>query len=201
MAPTRPADLAVIALVDPPDDLVPAVLGDSDAVRGGKPRHGRRQPAGPGQHGDHRHRLGPGPASLDLGQPGRDRDQRHPDRRGDQPGQQWRAAVQRRGEVVGITSSIASLSTGTSAIGSIGLGFAIPVNLADRVAAEARGRRLGRARLLGIALSGEHGDGRRRHAPRHGRGSPQGSPAALAELAVGDVVVAIGNDPVNGARR
>ena len=151
---------------------------------------GRRQPARPGQHRHHRHRLRARPAGLDRldEQHGGRRHQRDPDRRGDQPRQL--AAVRcstPQGEVIGITSSIATLSQPSP--GSIGLGFAIPVNLAehDRRAARSTDGTAEHA-FLGVGLC--DGTATADGVTRRGAVVEQvsdGSPAAKAELQAGDV--------------
>src|SRR5665648_719418 len=57
------------------------------------------------------------------------------------------------GRVIGITSSIASLSQGGSSAGSIGLGFAIPSNLAKRIADELITDGVAQHAFLGVSMS------------------------------------------------
>src|SRR5665648_1056898 len=57
------------------------------------------------------------------------------------------------GRGIGITSSIASLSQGGSSAGSIGLGFAIPSNLAKRIADELITDGVAQHAFLGVSMS------------------------------------------------
>ena len=52
------------------------------------------------------------------------------------PGNSGGALVNMSGQIVGINSAIASLSSGSSESGSIGVGFAIPIDTASRIAQE-----------------------------------------------------------------
>ena len=194
-------DLAVIALVDPPADLVPAVLGDSDALAVGEAVMAVGNPLGL----DSTVTTGivsalDRPVSTSDGTDETVVTNAIQIDAAINPGNSGGPLFNAAGEVIGITSSIASLSTGTSTSGSIGLGFAIPVNLADRVAAELVTDGSAEHAFLGVALS----DGTATADGTTRRGAvveevTEGSPAALAELVVGDVVVAIDGDPVNGA--
>src|SRR5665648_1217600 len=103
------------------------------------------------------------------------------------------------GRVIGITSSIASLSQGASA-GSIGLGFAIPSNLAKRITDELITDGVAQHAFLGVTMS----DGTATLGDTTRLGAvvqevSNGSPAADAGLQPGDVVVAIDKEAVSGA--
>lgn len=101
------------------------------------------------------------------------------------------------GRVIGITSSIATLSQQS---GSIGLGFAIPVNLARSIASQLITDGQAEHAFLGVTLSDgtATADGvTRRGAVVETVG--EDSPAAAGRLQAGDVIVAIGGDPVGGA--
>ena len=102
-------DLAVIKLDNAPSDLTPIRARRRRRAQGRRPGDGRRQPARPGRHRHDRHRQRAEPAGDH--QPGRPaagpvrpepaagragRDQRDPDHRRDQPGQQRRCARQRQ---------------------------------------------------------------------------------------------------------
>ena len=66
----------------------------------------------------------------------------HPDRRGDQPGQLRWSARELSGQVVGINSAIQTASDSSSGQGgSIGLGFAIPIDEALLIAEQLRNTR------------------------------------------------------------
>ena len=110
------------------------------------------------------------------------------------PGSSGGALLDMRGTVIGITTAIA-----VSQVGAEGLGFAVPIDLAVRIASQLidggkavhvwlgiEGRNLDVADAAAAGLRGgaEITDVRR------------GSPAADAGLEVGDIVVAIGDLPV-----
>lgn len=193
-------DLAVIVLDDPPADLVPAALGDSDEVEIGEPVMAVGNPLGldstvttgivsaldrPVSTSDGRSQVVTNAIQIDAAV---------------NPGNSGGPLFDASGEVIGITSSIASLSQGGGTAGSIGLGFAIPANLADRIGAELIEDGSAEHAFLGVSLS----DGTATADGTTRRGAVveevgDGSPAAEAQLQVGDVVVAIDGDPVNGA--
>jgi serine protease Do len=99
------------------------------------------------------------------------------------------------GRVIGINSSIATLSGG--AAGSIGLGFAIPVNLAKHVAEQLVDSGRAQHAFLGVTLADGTAevDGVVRQGAVVGDVVP-GSPAEGAQLEPGDVIVAIDGKPV-----
>lgn len=101
------------------------------------------------------------------------------------------------GEVIGITSSIATTS---SASGSIGLGFAIPITLAQSVAGQLVKDGVAEHAFLGVGLTDgtATADGVTR-AGAQVQSVSGGSPAAKAGLANGDVIVAIDDKVVAGA--
>ncbi|MDX5318531.1 MAG: trypsin-like peptidase domain-containing protein, partial [Actinomycetes bacterium] len=114
------------------------------------------------------------------------------------PGNSGGPVFDMNGRVIGIASSIATLSQGSS--GSIGLGFAIPVDLAQRVAGEIIADGAASHAFLGVSMSDavvELGG--------TGRTGAQvervvaGSAAAEAGLQAGDVIVAIDGEPVSGS--
>lgn len=102
------------------------------------------------------------------------------------------------GRVIGITSSIATLSSGSS--GSIGLGFAIPVDLASRIAAELIEDGTASHAYLGVAATDTQVevDGTTRTGAQL-REVVSGTAAAEAGLRAGDVIVAIDGRPVSGS--
>ncbi|WP_425955109.1 trypsin-like peptidase domain-containing protein [Xylanimonas sp. McL0601] len=103
------------------------------------------------------------------------------------------------GRVIGITSSIASLSSGGQS-GSIGLGFAIPVNLGKNISAQLIENGSAQHAFLGVSMHDgtATADGVTRRGAQVQEVS-SGSPAAAAGIKVGDVVVAIGDQPVSSA--
>jgi putative serine protease PepD len=98
------------------------------------------------------------------------------------PGNSGGALVDMQGRVVGITSAIASLGQSSGGqSGSIGLGFAIPIDQAARIGDEIVTQGFATRAVLGVGVS-EGPDG-----AVLGQIAP-GGPAATAGLAQGDVV-------------
>ncbi|MXG89332.1 S1C family serine protease [Nocardioides flavescens] len=111
------------------------------------------------------------------------------------PGNSGGPLVDAQGQVVGITSSIASLGASEGAqSGSIGLGFAIPIDEAMRVAGDiADGTPVAHAQL-GVSVS----DSADPAGAKIGDVDPT-SAAAKAGLQSGDVVTKVGDQPVDSA--
>ncbi|MCD2188709.1 S1C family serine protease [Actinomycetospora soli] len=111
------------------------------------------------------------------------------------PGNSGGALVDMNGRVVGITSSIATLGGSSSGQqgGSIGLGFAIPINQAKRIGDQLAQQGFATQAVLGVQVaSGQQG------ADANGAtiaAVTPGGPAAGAGLAQGDVVTKV-NDRV-----
>jgi len=193
-------DVAVIALTDPPDDLVAAAFGDSDEVAVGEPVMAVGNPLGL----DSTATTGVVSAvdrPVSTGSPGRGEPVVTNAIQVDaaiNPGNSGGPLFDASGRVVGITSSI--LTTSRSS-GSIGLGFAIPANLALRVATELVEDGAAAHAFLGVRLA----DGTARTADGTVRlgavvvEATAGGPAADAGLRTDDVVVAIDDEPVSGA--
>ncbi len=144
-------DLAVITLTNPPSDLVPAVLGDSSKVVVGEPVMAVGNPLGLSST------VTTGIVSaLDRPVTTSDGSSQAVVTNAIQidaainPGNSGGPLFNAQGEVVGITSSIASLSQSS---GSIGLGFAIPSNLANRIGAELLADGTASHALLGVELT------------------------------------------------
>lgn len=191
-------DLAVIALTDPPADLAVASLGTSASVAVGEPVMAVGNPLGldstvttgivsatdrPVTTG----RGGGTPVVTNAIQIDA----------AVNPGNSGGPLFDAAGKVIGITSSIATTSAGA---GSIGLGFAIPIDLAGRVADELVATGEVSHAYLGVSLS----DGTATVAGATRRGATveevvAGTPAEAAGLQVGDVITAIDGSPVSGA--
>lgn len=192
-------DLAVIRLDDAPDDLTPAAFGDSDDVTVGEAVLAVGNPLGLANTAT------TGIVSA-LDRPVSTSEQGGSDTvvtnaiqidAAVNPGNSGGPLFDAQGRVIGITSSIATLS---SQSGSIGLGFAIPVNLAKQIAAQLVEDGTAEHAFLGVSLS----DGTATADGVTRRGAvvqevTSGSPAAEAELAAEDVIVAIDGRPVAGA--
>ena len=103
------------------------------------------------------------------------------------PGNSGGPLVNSRGEVIGINSAIATTGSSVSGqSGSIGLGFAIPINQARRVATELIETGSSSYPVIGVQLDMSY----------EGQGAlvqsvVEGGPASETELAAGDVITAI----------
>ncbi|MCF6467484.1 PDZ domain-containing protein [Nonomuraea sp. MG754425] len=111
------------------------------------------------------------------------------------PGNSGGPLVNGRGEVVGVNSAIATLGRSMSSqSGSIGLGFAIPVNQTRRVAEELITTGKAKRPKIGIVLDKDYqGQGVRIASEPAGGQQPvtKGGPADLAGLRAGDVIMEI----------
>jgi len=116
------------------------------------------------------------------------------------PGNSGGALVDAQGQVVGITSSIASLGSSGGQSGNIGLGFAIPANTAKSVAAQLISSGTAQHAYLGVTLSDGSVtmDGAQRQAAVIGSVS-SGTPAASAGLQARDAVIAVNGQAVDSA--
>jgi putative serine protease PepD len=119
------------------------------------------------------------------------------------PGNSGGPLVDGRGRVVGVNTAIATLGRGLGGQGgSIGLGFAIPMNQAKRTAEEII--RTGSASYPIIGVRPDQfftGDGARIRRDT-ANGEPPvtpGGPAEKAGLRPGDVITKVGDKPVSGA--
>ncbi|MEO3793630.1 trypsin-like peptidase domain-containing protein [Nonomuraea sp. B10E15] len=111
------------------------------------------------------------------------------------PGNSGGPLVNGRGEVVGVNSAIATLSRSlNSQSGSIGLGFAIPVNQTRRVAEELIATGKAKRPKIGILLDRDYkGQGVRIASEPVGGQQPvdAGGPAGKAGLKAGDIILEI----------
>jgi putative serine protease PepD len=121
------------------------------------------------------------------------------------PGNSGGPLVNARGQVIGVDAAIDTLGdnplTGTQG-GSIGLGFAIPINQVRRVALQLI--RTGHAThsIIGAMINSGYGGNGAQIAPASQGGQPSvtpGGPAARAGLQPGDVIVRFAGLPVTDA--
>ncbi len=68
------------------------------------------------------------------------------------PGNSGGPLLNSAGQVIGINSAIASMANGSAEVGSIGLGFAIPVNSAKRIAEEIIATGTSQTPVIGVSL-------------------------------------------------
>ena len=111
------------------------------------------------------------------------------------PGNSGGPLVNSEGQVIGVNSAIASLSAGSDGqAGSIGLGFAIPMNTANRISQELIRTGEASTPIIGAEIDFNFsGQGARVQAVT------AGGPAQAAGLQDGDVIVAVNGERVDDA--
>ena len=202
---TDPAtDLAVIQLKDAPDNLTVAQLGDSDKLATGQDVMAIGNPLGlsstvttgiisaldrPVVNSQSEDGSGGGSPSSAVYTNAIQIDAAI------NPGNSGGPLFDEKGRVIGITSSIATMgnsSSGEGGSGSIGIGFAIPVKLADKVAKQLIESGAATHAYLGVSLDTDSAtaDGEERAGAKI-TSVEGGSPADKAGLKKGDVVIAI----------
>ena len=198
---TDPAtDLAVIQLKDAPDNLTVAQLGDSDKLATGQDVMAIGNPLGlsstvttgiisaldrpvvnsQNEDGSGGSAVYTNAIQIDAAI---------------NPGNSGGPLFDEKGRVIGITSSIATMSRsggGEGGSGSIGIGFAIPVKLADKVAKQLIKSGTATHAYLGVSLdtASATADGEKRAGAKI-TSVEGGSPADKAGLKKDDVVIAI----------
>lgn len=200
-------DLAVIKLTNPPSDLKPATFGDSEAVNVGDPIMAVGNPLGL----DNTVTTGivsatdrPVTASSDdagsfLASETSVTNAIQLDA-AINPGNSGGPAFNAQGEVVGVTSSIATLSQSQSQSGSIGLGFAIPSNVAENIAKQLIDKGSADHAYLGVTLdNGTAKVGDTTWTGAEITSVSSGTPADDAGVRQGDVVTAIDGNRVGSA--
>jgi putative serine protease PepD len=110
------------------------------------------------------------------------------------PGNSGGALVNSAGEVIGVNSAIATLGDGTGQSGSIGLGFAIPINQVKRIGEELINTGSSTKPIIGVSLDQSYqGEGARVQEVT------PGGPSEAAGLETGDVIVEFDGQPVDDA--
>lgn len=192
-------DLAVLTIQDPPSDLTVAQFGSSDDVKVGDPVMAVGNPLGlantvtTGIVSAVDRPVSPQSETGGSTTQGAVTNAIQIDA-AINPGNSGGPLFDVKGQVIGITSSIATTS---STSGSIGLGFAIPVNLVQNIAQQLIADGSAEHAYLGVTLQGATAtaDGVTRAGAKV-MSVQSGSPAEKAGLQVGDVVVAIDDKPV-----
>lgn len=195
-------DIAVIRLVDPPSDLQVATLGDSDEAVVGAAVMAVGNPLGLDST------VTTGIISA-LDRPVSTQERSTGSTvvtnaiqvdAAINPGNSGGPLFSSSGEVIGVTSSIATLSSSSGSAGSIGLGFAIPINQARLIADQLVEDGTAEHAFLGVTLS--DGTATAGGTTRQGAVVQEvtaGTPAEAAGIRSGDVIVAIDDRPVAGA--
>ena len=206
-------DLAVITLADPPKDLTPIAVGDSDALEVGDPVMAVGNPlglAGTVTTGIVSALNRPVSTQGEGGQDdpfGQGQAQAEPvvtnaiqTSAAINPGNSGGALVNASGQLVGINSSIASVGSSSGQSGNIGIGFAIPVNEATSVASQLIESGSVAHAYLGVTpQDGSASDGSATRTGAELVSVGDGTPAAEAGLRAGDVVTAVDGERVESA--
>ncbi|MFC7491211.1 MULTISPECIES: S1C family serine protease [unclassified Knoellia] len=213
-------DLAVVTIEAAPDDLRPISLGDSDALKVGDPVMAVGNPlglAGTVTTGIVSALNRPVTTSAAEQQPQEQNPfgNQQPQQQSSSepvvtnaiqtsaainPGNSGGALVNANGQLVGINSSIASLGSSSGTGGNIGIGFAIPVKEAARIAEQLIEDGTAEHAYLGVApVDGTASDGKATRAGAELRTVSAGTPAEKAGLKPGDVVIAVNDERVESA--
>ncbi|MDR2723008.1 MAG: trypsin-like peptidase domain-containing protein, partial [Cellulomonadaceae bacterium] len=197
-------DLAVVQIANPPSDLQPVQFGDSSAVQVGDPVLAIGNPLGLSNTAttgivsalDRPVRASGETAAEDVFTNAIQVDAAI------NPGNSGGPLFNASGQVIGVNSSIATMSNGSGAeqAGSIGLGFAIPGNLVKNIGSQLIDNGSAQHAALGVTI--RSGTATADGVTRRGavvQSVSDGSAAASAGLREGDVVVAFNNIQVTGS--
>jgi len=207
-------DLAVLKLANAPKDLKAITLGDANVIKVGEPVMAVGNPLGLAGT------VTTGIVSA-LNRPVTTSDQQPRDPSGAStggepvvtnaiqtsaainPGNSGGALVNTGGQLIGINSAIASLgsSSGSSSqSGSIGIGFAIPVNEARSIAGQLISTGTATHPLLGVSSKdGVVAYGSAKRAAAALTNVVSGTPADRAGLQAGDAIIAVDGNSIDGS--
>ena len=203
-------DLAVIKLTSAPSDLTPISLGDSSVLKVGDPVMAVGNPLGlSGTVTTGIVSALNRPVSTSEASPSPD-GQTSSDTvvtnaiqtsAAINPGNSGGALVNARGELIGINSSIASLSASQgSQSGNIGIGFAIPVQEAKTIADQLIKTGQAEHAFLGVSAKDTTvKDGSAQRAGAQVASVSDGTPAAQGGIKTGDVIIAVTGQPVDSS--
>ncbi|HYN65954.1 MAG TPA: trypsin-like peptidase domain-containing protein [Ornithinibacter sp.] len=209
-------DLAVITISNAPSDLTPVAIGDSDSIAVGDPVMAVGNPlglagtvttgivsalnrpvtteaeGGDGQGGPNGQAQSSGETVVTNA---------IQTSAAINPGNSGGALVNASGQLIGINSAIATLGSASGGqSGSIGIGFAIPVNEATSIAKQLIDSGTATHAYLGVTpQDGSASDGSATRAGAEITSVGDGTPAADAGLKVGDVIVAVNGERVESA--
>lgn len=222
VAGTDPStDLAVITITDPPDDLQPMSTGSSKGLTVGDPVMAVGNPLGlagtvtTGIVSALDRPVTTSSSSQDEGQDSPFAPQEQEQEQEEStpvvtsaiqtsaavnPGNSGGALVDASGRLVGINSSIASVGGSSGQSGSIGIGFAIPVDEASWIADQLIEDGSAEHAFLGVSSrDGTAEEGSATHSGAEVARVSDGSPAEDAGLQEGDLVTAIDDSPVTSS--
>lgn len=112
------------------------------------------------------------------------------------PGNSGGALLNAQGQLIGINVAIASTATGSDTAGSVGLGFAIPSNLAKRVSESLiAGEKVSHGKL-GVSVGDASGDADAVQSGALVKEVTPGGPAAKAGIQKDDVITSLDGVPV-----
>lgn len=194
-------DLAVLELIDGPTDLQPMALADSEKTRVGQPVMAIGNPLGLNET------VTTGIVSA-VDRPVVTQGASTAERAATNaiqtnaainPGNSGGALVNANGELLGITSSIATVGHNSGEAGNIGIGFAIPADEVKSVVDQIIDADSVQHAWLGVATRpAQAATGQSTVAGAGVAELVPDSPAASAGIATGDVITALDGDPING---
>lgn len=194
-------DLAVLQLADPPSNLVPITFADVSGLKVGQPVMALGNPLGLSET------VTTGIISA-LDRPVVTTQETSTQvvtnaiqtNAAINPGNSGGALVNANGELIGITSSIATLGNSQAQSGNLGIGFAIPADQVKAVTGQLISHGQATHAYLGVSTSDQQAtvDGAG-YVGAAVQSVADGTPAAAGGLHQGDVIIGVDNDPVTGS--